>query len=202
MISLSSRRLEALGDALFAIVMTLLVLELRVPAAKDFISQQALIQKLIELTPNFLSFIISFAVLGIFWFGHRVQFHYIINSNRNLVWLNILFYLTISLIPFSAALLGRYPDMQISIIIYGVNLSIAVFVLYAHWIYGISNKHLCPNHVPVEIKREAKLQFLFAPLVYVMAIVVSFWSTTASLYIYLTTPIFYFLPNKLDNYLP
>ncbi len=194
---LGTFRLEALGDAVFAIVMTLLVLELRVPEIAHSLASDELLPAVAELWPNMVSFFISFIILGLFWAGHNLQFHYITKSNRTLFWINIFFYFFISLIPFSAALLGRYFDQQLPVVFYGLNLTIAAIFLYLNWMYATRNGFVLP--ISPELKREAEKYMLFAPLVYILAVLLSFLNTAASLAIYLVTPVFYFVPSKLDR---
>lgn len=98
-------RLETLADGVFAIVMTLLVFELRIPelpgaAAADLWAAVVL------LGPSLLSFIVSFLVLGVYWVGHHSQFQHIRRADQTLLWLNILFLMCVSLVPFSAGMLG------------------------------------------------------------------------------------------------
>lgn len=193
---LDTHRLQLLGDGIFAIVMTLLVLEIHVPEAA---STSELVGAIMALWPNFFSYFLSFVLLGAFWIGHRLQFHYITRSNRMLLWINIFFYLFISLIPFSAAFLGRHYDQQVAVVFYGVNLILAATVLYANWMYAVSRN--LAREVPSEIRREAEKYMLFAPAVYLLAILLSFWSTTASVIIYLVTPVLYILPSRLDQLL-
>ena len=100
---LSSVRIMTLADGVFAIVLTLLVLDIKAPKA---ISEAELISKLLALWPKLFSYIISFVILGILWFGHHMEFHYIRRSDRIHIWLNLLFLMCIAFIPFSAALLG------------------------------------------------------------------------------------------------
>lgn len=195
---LDTHRLQLLGDGVFAIVMTLLVLELHVPELEHPATME-LVWAVITLWPSFYSYFLSFVLLGAFWIGHRLQFHYIPRSNRSLLWINILFYFFISLIPFSAAFLGKYYDQQAAVVFYGANLTLAALVLYANWKYAL-RKNLA-RAVPPELQREAEKYMLFAPAIYLLAILLSFWSTTASVLIYLLTPILYIIPSRLDELL-
>jgi uncharacterized membrane protein len=104
-------RIEALADGVFAIAMTLLILEVKVPdLLPDQIEQ--LPDRLLQLWPNFAAFGISFLICGVYWVGHHAQLHYIRRSDRFFIWLNIVFLMVISAIPFSAALIGEYPRAE------------------------------------------------------------------------------------------
>jgi uncharacterized membrane protein len=201
-IRVGSARLEALGDGVFAIVMTLLVLELKIPEWEGEVSNQRIREYLHHLGPSLMSFGLSFAVLGILWFAHRMEHIFIGAVNRQLIWLNMLFYLFICLIPFSAAMLGRYPDTQLVVILYGGNLIFAIAFLYWIWHYGTSLPGLRERDVPAELTREINLLFGLAPLLYVLAIGLSFIVPRWGFYCYLLTPLLYLVPTRIDSYLP
>ena len=104
---LSTHRIEAFSDGVFAIAITLLVLNLQVP---EIATVSELASKLGALWPKLVSYVLSFMVVGIYWVAHHNTFHYIKRSDRNLLWLNILMMLFVVFIPFPAALLGQYPQ--------------------------------------------------------------------------------------------
>ncbi len=103
-------RLLTLADGIFAIAMTLLVLDLRLPEGGNV----DLATQLVGLRSAFLTFVISFVVLGVFWFAHHQPFHFLVRVNRTLVWLSIGFFLGVALIPFVASVLGAHPDDPIA----------------------------------------------------------------------------------------
>ena len=118
----SKHRVEALADAIFAVAMTLLVIELKIPDHATVLAQGGLTQGLVSLIPKFVSWMISFVVLGIFWFAHHRQFHYVRVVDGPLLWLNILYLGAVSLMPFSSALAGEYSQMLVSQVIYSLNM--------------------------------------------------------------------------------
>ncbi|MBP7515442.1 MAG: DUF1211 domain-containing protein [Flavobacteriales bacterium] len=201
-IKVGTHRLEALGDGIFAIVMTLMVLELKIPEWEGEVTNARVWHYLVELAPSFFAFALSFVILGICWFAHRLVHVFVGHSNRRLIWLSILFYLCICLIPFSAAMLGRYPENQLVEIIYGVNLVAACQFLYWLWNYANSLPGLMVREVPQEVEREIHLLFLLAPAMVMVAIGISFVEPIWSFYFYLVAPLFYLIPTKLDKYLP
>jgi uncharacterized membrane protein len=127
---ISKCRLEFLTDGIFAIVMTLLVLEITVPQISSHapdVVQADLLKKLLDLWPKIFSYVISFMILAIYWRAHHRQFHYIKQADGVLVWTNIMFLMAVSFLPFSTALLGEYIDQQISVLIYGGNSIVIAF---------------------------------------------------------------------------
>ena len=117
-------RLQAFSDGVFAIAITVLVLGLGVPEIPDPLVPIELPKKLLELWPGkLLSYALSFVVTGMFWVAHHMAFHHIRRSTRALLWLNILFLMLVSFIPFPAALLGRYFDQRLALLIYTASLA-------------------------------------------------------------------------------
>lgn len=190
---LSSERIKTLVDGVFAIVLTLLVLELKAPEAG---SDAELISNLLALYPKFFSFVVSFTILGIFWFGHHMEFHYIKRSDRIHVWLNLLFLMCITVIPFSAALLGENLDSQVAIAFYGSNLIAAGLVRYFHWRYITYGHRLVNINMDVEVIRKVEHIFLIVPFAYLGAICLSFLNAAVSL-----IPVLYIRPPREDRHL-
>ncbi len=101
-------RVEALSDGLFAIVLTLLVLDLRVPEFEKTVAPGVLLNALADLWPTFFAFIVTFALAGAFWLLHHQLFHTLRFVTRPVMLLNFLFLLFVSLLPFTTALVGHY----------------------------------------------------------------------------------------------
>src|SRR5712692_6409261 len=87
---LSTNRIEAFSDGVFAVAITLLVLNLQIPQLAASVVSRELVPKLIELWPKLLIYVLSFVIVGIYWVGHHNTFHYIKRSDRTLLWLNLL----------------------------------------------------------------------------------------------------------------
>ena len=196
-----SGRLEALGDGIFSVAMTILVIEIVIPKVtgnswNDF--RQALKQSWTGL----LCYVISFVVLGIMWFGHRMMFEYIGKTNRYFIFLGVLFYLVVCLVPFSTSFLAKNTLQWYAIMIYGINLSLCNLTLYAQWSYGINRESLLHREIPDEVRKEATFLFLLSPVVYAIAVGISFFFPIVSIVIFVVTPIVYLIPSKLDKYLP
>lgn len=195
---LSSMRIMTLADGVFAIVLTLLVLDIKAPQAS---SEVALISQLLALWPKLFSYIISFIILGIFWFGHHMEFHYIRRSDRIHIWLNLLFLVCIAFIPFSAALLGGNLQYRTAIAIYGLNLIAAGLVRYIHWRYITYGHRLVDVDMDIWIIRKVERVFLIVPFVYLFAICLSFINIPASLILYVFIPVLYIRPPREDRHL-
>jgi uncharacterized membrane protein len=131
--TLSKHRIEGLTDGIFAIVMTLIVLELKIPELERHASNVEIIAKIRELGPQLLAFLLTFALSAMFWFLHHSSMHFIRHMNRPLILINLLFLLFVSLLPFSAALLGRYPRAPIALQIYYGHQFVLGALLLVQW---------------------------------------------------------------------
>src|SRR5262245_56717852 len=141
----SLERLGALSDGVFAIAMTLLVLDLRVPAS-EVVHHGDLAGALAMLWPNLIAYFMSFMTLGIFWVGQQTQLNYFARSDRDLTWIHLGFLLAVSLMPFSTGLLARFIDYRLALVVYWLNILLLGAVLFAS-LYYASHKGLLKSEV-------------------------------------------------------
>lgn len=129
----SLERLAALSDGIFAVAMTLLVLDIHIPEKVEIHSEQALLHALSALAPRFLVYLMSVMTLGIFWVGQQTQFNHLRNSARHYTWINILFLAAISVMPFTTNLLATYLEFRSALVVYWLNILLLGLLLYAGW---------------------------------------------------------------------
>ena len=177
-------RIVALTDGVFAIAMTLLVLNLSIPVIAPHMVQVDLPHRLLELWPKLLGYLISFIALGVCWLMHHRIFHYIQYADNTLLFLNIFFLMFIALVPFSTSLLTDYGEAQITFAVYGINLSALFILRYFMWDYAARKNHLIASDInPVLVK---KLKFMPLPssILILLAVGISFinvWAAAAIL---------------------
>ncbi|MGA2784362.1 MAG: TMEM175 family protein [Candidatus Bathyarchaeia archaeon] len=188
---LGKGRIESLTDGIFATAMTVLVISLSVPVISTPQISTELIVDLKSLFPTVLGYVISFVVLAAYWVRHHNMFHYIARVDGGLLWLNILFLLTVGFIPFSTALIGRYPLARLPVIIYGSNLIATGLSLHVLWVYSTNRKQLIATTLNERIVARVNILMLMGPLAYAAAIIFSFINTELSLAIYTIIPVFY-----------
>src|SRR6266404_941082 len=124
-------RLEALADGIFAIVMPILVFQIKPPVLADGASSLELWLAIKLMAPIFLSYLLSFSLLFTYWRAHHFFVSvYATNIDRNLTNLNAFFFLFLGLVPFSTTLLGKYSTNQLAIIIFGVHTIVIGFCLF------------------------------------------------------------------------
>ena len=135
----AGRRLEriaGLSDGVFAIAMTLIVLEIHVPDAGPIRSEQDLWNALLGLGPRLLTYLLSFLTLGIFWNGQQTQLNLFASADRDLTWLQLAFLATIALMPFSTSLLAEFITYRIALLAYWLNIFAIGLLLYLNWEYA------------------------------------------------------------------
>jgi uncharacterized membrane protein len=132
----SVERLAALSDGLFAVAMTLLVLDLKVPASQAIETDQALLAALWVLAPRLVIYLMSFLTLGIFWVGQQTQLSHFVRSDRNLTWIHLAFLFAISLTPFSTALMAEFITLRVALLLYWLNILLFGALLLVSWRYA------------------------------------------------------------------
>src|SRR3989454_11557428 len=138
----AGRRLEriaALSDGVFAIAMTLIVLEIHVPDPGPIQSDQDLWNALLTLGPRLVTYFLSFLKLGIFWNGQQTQLNNFASTDRDLTWLQLTFLATIALMPFSTSLLAEFITFRLAVLAYWANIFLLGVLLYVAWSYAIRN---------------------------------------------------------------
>ena len=183
-------RVLAITDGVFAIITTLLVLDVHVP---ELSQGQSLNEALLEVRSSLTAFAISFVLAGMYWVGHRDLFALIRRTDRGLVWLNILYLLPLCLLPFGTKLLGRYGQEPRALRIYGLVLVGIALMRVVIWLYATNRQHLLWQRLD-DRQRRAGLALAVAPgLAYLLAILVAGVAPVASLAIYAGLPLLYFL---------
>jgi len=158
-------RLAALSDGVFAVAMTLLVLDLRTPAASLVHGERDLIHALIRLAPSFGVYFLSFMTLGIFWVGQQTQFNQLRESDRNMTWIHIGFMCAVTLLPFSTALVASFITLRVALVIYWLNIALLGAILYASWHYALCGA-LLRDDLPPETDKSMKRRIVIAQALY------------------------------------
>jgi uncharacterized membrane protein len=198
---LGTNRVEALADGIFAVAMTLLVLDVRPPTDPH----QSISTWFSSEWPRLFAYALSFAILGVYWVSHHAHFQYIRRTNRLLLWINILFFLFISLIPFSASWLADAFDpayhgqQEVILIVYGLHLIVMAALIALHWWYGSSNHLLTggktiDTHFSLSVYRRVAI----SPIICLIAIALSFVFPIGSIICYALIPIIYIFPSHID----
>jgi uncharacterized membrane protein len=141
----SVERIAALSDGIFAVAMTLLVPDLKVPATEAIHTEQDLPHALLALAPRLLMFAMSVLTLGIFWVGQQTQLNNLERSDRSLTWVHIAFLGVVSLVPFSTAQLAEFTAYRTALVIYWLNILLLGLTLYLSWTCALEKQLLKPD---------------------------------------------------------
>lgn len=189
--SIGKQRIEALTDGVFAIVMTLLVLELSLPIISEKAVDIEFVHRIIEIWPKFYSYVLSFLLLGMLWNGNRVEFNFIKKSDGTLVLMNTVYLMFLSLLPFTTSVIGEYPLAKFPMLFFGANL---VFILVSRiimWRYATAGCRLVDQDLSPQLVRTNTLIPLLALIVIVINTAVAFLNPLATIIIYYVMVFFY-----------
>jgi len=189
-------RLEAFSDGVFAIVITLLILDIRFPE----VDYRQFRVTLISLLPRILAYVMSFIIIGVYWVTHHNSMHAMRKTDRNFLWLNILLLLCVSFIPFPTSLLGRYPFQAGPIVFYGITLIVCNAVGYLMILYVWYHPHLAVAEFSNAYIRGHTPVYILVNVLYLCAILAAHPFPLLSYLIYILVVIFLiaFLP-KVDD---
>lgn len=173
---MKKNRLESFSDGVFAIVITLLVLDLRLPA----VSYAALGGSLRALVPSIAAYVLSFLLVGMYWVFHHHAFTLLDAVDGVLLWINIVFLLFISFMPFPTMMLGRYPFQTLPVVFYGVNLLLANLMGLLSLIYLRFNPQLASARHTPDLNRRQVQMYLGVNGIYIANIALAVVAPTVS----------------------
>jgi uncharacterized membrane protein len=186
------------GDAVMAIAITLLAIDLKVPEIASSAAAAELPRSLSELGPRFLSFLISFFVIGIYWMSHHRDFRFIKRYDGGLIVLNLLFLLFIVLMPFVANLFGQYYYLPLGMSVYAAAVAATGLSMGALWWYASHRHRLVDEHLGEQFIRARSLA-LAVPLLFLVSIPFAFFSRTLTMVICCTLPLVSFAILKVSE---
>jgi uncharacterized membrane protein len=183
-------RLEAFSDGVFAVAITLLILDVR-PEGDGLTGWQMLSHDWHKI----LVYLLSFVIVGVYWVAHHHMMHFITGTDRALLWLNLLLLLAIVFIPYAAALLSASHADASAIRIYGSTLILTNLAGTALWSYATWNRRLVHATTPAAFVRFVLMIHTAPVLVYGLAIALASWNRSVSFVLFALVPAFFILPN-------
>jgi uncharacterized membrane protein len=175
-------RLLALSDGVFAIAITLLVLQLTVPEISGGAVAGKLTAQLFDAISKIVTYAIGFAVIALFWVGHRRMFLLIVKTDGVLTVLNLALLLCIAFMPYPISILGLYGNTAVAVVFYTLTLALGGTVMLATWLYAAIGHRLISPEVSSRVIVHHALRAATAPLVFLLSIPVAQWSPTAAEY--------------------
>lgn len=200
-------RMVLFSDAVFAIAITILVIEIKVPPIDRHTATDAILLKALDdQMPKFVGFIISFFIIGLYWTIHHRMFGYVINYTRRLLWLNLVFLLAVVLMPFSTAFYSEFilRLLKTPAIIYVANIVFLGIMNFILWTYITNPKHQLSEGITPQDKKYFDFRSIMVPIIFIlMAIVYLFINRKYAIWIPISIPLlmrifrkFYFKRNK------
>lgn len=172
-------RIAFFSDAVFAIAITLLIIEIKVPDIHESpVTDKALLNGLLVTIPQFVGFIVSFFVISLYWMSHHRLFRYVHRYNQKFIWNNIVFLLTIVVMPFSTAVYSEYfyRTLHIPIILYTINICCTGLYSYRLWHITGNPKYNINEELNPVILRYNSVRALLVPGLFLLVSVLSFVS--------------------------
>jgi uncharacterized membrane protein len=175
-------RIVNLSDGVFAIAITLLILDIRVPNIPENMVSSQLLGALLSLWPKYLGYILSFVGISAFWIIHHSIFRPIRSYDRILLYLNFLFLMVVAFVPFPTSLLGEYGDHQLPVAIYAATLAVGRLLLTTIPWYSTRNDRLLGEPQDPATVRFFLIRGLTIPVIFLLSIVISFFSVSVAIW--------------------
>ena len=195
-----TQRIEAFSDGVFAIAITLLIIEIGVPHVTG---DESLSEALGDLWPSYGAYVLSFVMIGIYWANHHSFFRLFVRTDHFFLMLNVFFLMAIAFLPFPTAVLGEYLDdssqRDTAVRLYALGLLLPATSWLAMWLYanarGLVDERLAPEYV-----RFLTVQYLLSTVLYAGALMLSFLDPLVALVIVVGLTLLYLLPPRRPQY--
>jgi len=201
---LSTQRIEAFSDGVFAIAITLLILELRVPEGNESGHHLSLSASLLSLWPSYMAYILSFVMVGIYWANHHFVFKLYKGTNHTFNLLNVFFLMCISFLPFPTSVLGKHlqdiGDEKTAVAFYSFGLLLPALSWMIMWIYASKGYRLIDKRLAPHFVKYMTMQYIVSCILYTLALLASFISPKFGLGIAICLTLLYLMPPKRPEY--
>ena len=188
---MKTNRLEAFSDGVFAVAITLLILEINVPEGEH------LWHDLKEEWPSFASFFVSFWVIGIIWVNHHGLLDHLKRTDRPVLYLNLLVLMTVVFIPFSTALMADHlksgADEKVAALVYALAFLVMAIAFNLFWTYIVKHRRELGVEIPDEEVRRMSVGFMIGSPIYLVAVIMAFISPAVVLIIIPAVAVYYML---------
>jgi uncharacterized membrane protein len=191
----STGRIEAFSDGVFAIAITLLVIEIRPPEHTD-----QLAHALGELWPSYLAYVVSFLLIGLVWANHHTMFRHIVRADRPLLFFNVLLLMAVAFLPFPTAVLAHAfrdgADEKVAVVFYGATLVLGGVFFNAIWQYAHRQHRLLGADISPEEAQQIGRRFLLGPFLYALGTAAGAVSASVGVLVFAFLILFYWLPGR------
>jgi len=190
-------RIEAFSDGVMAIIITIMVLELRVPKLAEAFSREDFWREMEHFWPKLLAYAMSFVIVGIFWVNHHGFFHNLQKSDGKLLWFNNFMLFWMSLIPFGTAFLGEHPTSPEAVMIFGGIMTMTAISFPLMGYYAMFRSDLMHEYISSEMRNANLRRSWPGSVLYLFSVLVAPFSVWVSWGIFFVVPLYYFMPRVL-----
>lgn len=191
-------RIILFSDAVFAIAITLLIIEIKIPEITQPVTEQKLTEALESIIPKSIGFIVSFFLIGLYWTIHHSIFGYVINYTSKLLWINLLFLFGIVIMPFSTSFFSEYfmELKKTPVIVYTINICFLGVMNYFLWRYITNPIHQLTENLPAHLRAYRSFRALVVPVIFICMLVWYLFSPQYAIFIPPLIPLIMFLIAK------
>jgi uncharacterized membrane protein len=183
----------------FAVALTLLVLDIRLPEGLPAPSNEVLAAQLSSLERHFVIYVVTFVVIGMYWINHHIQFHFIERTNRTLIWINLAYLMILSFLPFATDLVGDHARLELPCQIYGIALLALTAASFAHVEYLARHRSLASADFNDDVVRLLRRRVALFAVVPIVSMAVAYVDTRMALYTYILLGVVHFVPGRIDR---
>jgi uncharacterized membrane protein len=202
---ISTQRLEAFSDGVFAIAITLLILEIKIPHHEDIDKFGSLSWYLLNLWPSIFAYVFSFVIIGIYWANHHYLFKLFKKTDHTFNMINVLFLMGISFLPYPTAILGDYitDDLEgaSAVTFYAIGITIPSLFWLTMWLYASYKGRLTDQRLKPEFIKKLTAIFVISNVIYISAVVISFFSKNIALISVIIMTLVYLKAPKRPEYI-
>lgn len=200
---ISTSRLEAFSDGVFAIAITLLILEIKIPG-EEVLQRTSLPVYILKQWPEFFAYVFSFVIIGIYWANHHYIFKLYRRTDHTFNMLNVFFLMTIAFLPYPTAILGEYvmdeSHRRTATIFYAIGIYLPALMWLVLWLYASKNKRLIDKTLKESFIKHLAKQFWITNALYILAIALAFFSPVASIILNVLLTLLYMSGPKKPEY--
>lgn len=189
---MTTHRIESLSDCIFAFSMTLLVMNFTFPSAGSAVGEGQVAQLFLKEIAKFDRYVLTFALLAIFWITHHQQFHHIKRTDRRFLWIQIAILMFIVMVPFTAAWMSAHSHLHITNVVFDLNLLVLGLLFLLSWVYATRGARLVDENIDRRTVTRGTARSLLTCFVALLAMAISFYHPQWSNYAFILTPLLLF----------
>ena len=196
---ISTSRIEAFSDGVFAIVITLLAFQFKIPKFTHEATLYQNFQELLKLSPHFIGFVFSFLFVAVFWINHHQLFHTIKEADRKLLWYNIHLLFWITIIPFPTAMVGDHPEIPVATMSLAFVLMMASLAAFIVRRYCYFKASLVDENLSLDSIKDGLNKNIAAIVLNFAAILIATYSVKICYVIFILVLALFIIPQKLER---